>query len=150
MNRKIEFSKIGLWALLAVLLVSLVGNCIQYGRAYDDKMIPLQGFYSSDAGAGNGPYFAFDSKGHFCMYRQDQGVLEEGNYTEYGKNLYKLESTAGRCSSILLADEGVYYSSGDGILVHYLKTNDVPVFVGDWVKNWEHWPEGTYETKGNA
>lgn len=144
MKKKISISQVLLWILTAGLLVSLAFNLIQYNHANPSSPI-LRGTYSTNAMSGNGEYLAFDAEEHFCLYTQNEGLLEEGNYKQYGENLYRLESTSGNHSSILLTDDGVYYSYADGSLELFSRFNDTPIFIGDWSKDWSGWPQGSYE-----
>lgn len=146
MKKKILIPQMLLWILVAGLLASLMFNLVQYNRA-DASSSNLKGTYCTDVAGVNGTYLVFDANGHFCLYTQSQGLLEEGNYDECGENLYWIESTTGSKSNVLLAGDGVYYASEDGTLERYARFNDTPTFVGDWSQEWSHWPDGPYEMK---
>lgn len=148
MKKKISIPLVLLCLLIAGLLISLVFNCIQYDRSMPSVPV-LRGSYSTDSAGMHGRYLVFDMDGHFCLYSQTDGILEEGNYAEYGVNLYRLESTSGNYSSILLTEEGVYYSSADGTLELFSRFSDTPTFIGNWAKDWKNWPEGSYEIKAD-
>lgn len=147
MKRKISITAIGLWVLGAGLLASLIVNCVQYCLANPAAPILLQGAYSTDSAGINGRYLTFDKDGYFYLYSQSDGILEEGSCTESAENLYELDSTSGNHSSVLLTEDGVYYASADGTLELFSRFSDVPAFIGDWVKDWDHRPEGTCEVE---
>lgn len=144
MKKQITIPQTALLVLIIGLLISLILNGLQYGQS-TSPVLALQGAYSTDANTSNSRYLAFDPYGYFCLYSQEEGILEEGNYTQYAENLYELDSISGHHGSILLTDRGVYYSSENGILEFYSRFNDIPVFVGDWAEDWDNWPEGPYE-----
>lgn len=88
---------------------------------------------------------AFDHQGHFCIYTQEDGMIDEGNYAESEENLYELKGVSGYYGYVITTKNGVYYSSEDGRIDFLPRLHDTSIFVGDWAQEWKHWPEGPYQ-----
>ena len=96
MKQKITISTLSLILLIAVMLVSLAANLIQYERATSDIPLPITGSYCTNAFSTNCTYLVFDKTESYTLYNQTDGVLEQGSYAEYIGNHYSL---TGKCDS---------------------------------------------------
>lgn len=127
--------------VLVLLIVGLLGSLVLNGVLLmrTTPAVPvLRGTYTSGERA-----LAFDGTGHFCLYTQE-GLLEEGNCTEYGEKLYELHSTSGHQASVFLTAEGVCYTGEQGRQAFFARFSENPVLVGNWAEDWDHWPDGPY------
>ena len=137
------------WLLILLVLVacgSIIFNIIQHQDKFS-KNLKLEGSFSTNS-SGMGNNLVFDEYGHFCMYDQEEGLIEEGNYTQQDEMVYILNSVSNRQGSVLIVENGLYYISLDSAAItFYGKYSDTPVFIGEWVDEWEHFPEKEYEIK---
>lgn len=142
--KKISVSQWIIWLLIFLLFISVVLNCVQYSNKTSDTS-SLRGSYQTDSPNINGLYLTFDAYGHFCLYNQKDGLLDEGNYIQQENNVYILQSVSGEYSNIILAEKSLYHTSSNGTCTFYSKFDNIPVFVGQWINSWKKWPEGPYE-----
>ena len=143
MKQKMQITRGAFLLLVVALALSLLVNLVLYAKSTPAVPI-LQGTYSQ-----GGLWMACDSVGHFCLYTQDEGLLEEGNYREEicmqaGEKLYTLTGVSGYQGDLLLTEEGVYVQTGQGDLVFLPQIDTTPLFAGDWAQDWPHWPDGPY------
>ena len=124
------------------------------------KEAMLKGSYSTED-AALGLNLVFDEKGHFCLYSQSEGLIEEGNYIQQDENFYVLEcvpnknASTSNNSSVIIANDGLYHiterlpqeSAASYKISFFKKYSDDLNFVGNWTNDWEHFPEGKYSTE---
>ena len=105
----------------------------------------LKGSYSTE-GSAQGFNLVFDEKGHFCLYIQEGGLLEEGNYRQRDGHLYDLSSVTGESGSVILEEDGLYYIAESPHRIDFFqKYSEDPTFTGNWALDWGHFPEGAYD-----
>ena len=140
--------------LVLVMVLAFVG-CGQ--ETAQSKEAMLKGSYSTE-GAALGLNLVFDEKGHFCLYSQSEGLLEEGNYIQQDENLYVLEcvpnknASTSNNSSVIIASDGLYHISDENAyentssykISFFKKYSEDLNFVGNWANEWDHFPEGEY------
>ena len=134
--------------LYAVLLLGLgLAAALGLSLALIGKASPgpasLSGTYSKSTPGG--VYLALDHAGHFCIYTQEDGLLQEGNYQESQDKLYTLQGVSGYAGSFILADGGLYLTDETGLTDFLPRIDSTPVFIGSWAEGWPHWPDGPYE-----
>ena len=142
--------------LVLVLVLAFVG-CGQEIAKPNETM--LKGSYSTED-AAQGLNLVFDEKGHFCLYSQSEGLIEEGNYIQQDENLYVLECVPNKNestsnSSVIISADGLYHiterlpqeSAASYKISFFKKYSDDLNFVGNWTNDWEHFPEGKYSTE---
>lgn len=141
---------------LVLIMVLVFAGCGQESTQLKET---LKGSYSTE-GAALGINLVFDEKGHFCFYSQSDGLIDEGNYIQQDENLYVLEcvpsknASTSNNSSVIVTDDGLYcisdknaYESTSSYkIIFFKKYSDNLNFVGEWAKEWEHFPEGKYTT----
>ena len=144
--------------VLVLVMVRVFAGCGQEPTQPKEAM--LKGSYST-AGAALGLNLVFDEKGHFCLYSQSDGLLDEGNYIQQDENLYVLECVANKNastsnnSSVIIASDGLYHISDENAyentssykISFFKKYSEDLNFVGNWTNDWEHFPEGKYSTE---
>ena len=142
---------------LALIMVLALAGCGQ--ETPQPKETMLKGSYATE-GAALGLNLVFDEKGHFCLYSQSEGLMEEGNYIQQDENLYVLEcvpnknDSTSNNSSVIITSDGLYhisdtkaYESTSSYKISYFKKySDGLNFVGNWANEWDHFPEGEYNT----
>ena len=140
--------------VLALVMVLAFAGCGQETAKPKETM--LKGSYSTED-AAQGLNLIFDEKGHFCLYSQSEGLIEEGNYIQQDENLYVLEcvpnkNASASNSSVIISADGLYHiteslsqeSAASYKISFFKKYSDDLNFVGNWTKDWEHFPEGKY------
>ena len=146
MRKKVYVNQWLLTLLVLVACGSIIFNIIQQ-QDQISKNLKLEGSFSTKS-SGMGNNLVFDEYGHFCMYDQEEGLIEEGNYTQQDEMVYILNSVSNHQGSVLIVENGLYYISLDSAAItFYEKYSDTPVFIGEWVDEWEHFPEKEYEIK---
>ena len=143
MKQKLQITRGALACLVTALAFSLLLNVVLYAKSTRAAPI-LQGTYSQ-----GGLWLACDPVGHFCLYTQDEGLLEEGNYmqsipTQSPEKQYTLTGVSGWRSGLLLTEAGVYVQTEQGNLVFLPQIDATPIFAGNWAQDWPHWPDGPY------
>ena len=140
--------------VLALVMVLAFAGCGQETAKPKETM--LKGSYSTED-AAQGLNLIFDEKGHFCLYSQSEGLIEEGNYIQQDENLYVLECVPNKNaltsnSSVIISADGLYHiteslsqeSAASYKISFFKKYSDDLNFVGNWTNDWEHFPEGKY------
>ena len=144
-------------SVLILIIVLTFAGCGQ--ETAQSKEAMLKGSYSTE-GAALGLNLVFDEKGHFCLYSQSEGLLEEGNYIQQDENLYVLEcvpnknASTSNNSSVIIASDGLYHISDENAyentssykISFFKKYSEDLNFVGNWANEWDHFPEGEYNT----
>ena len=143
MKQKLQITRGAFLLLVAGLALSLLLNVVLYAKSTRAAPV-LRGTYSQ-----GGLWLACDAVGHFCLYTQDEGLLEEGNYMQSNymqspEKRYTLTGVSGERSELLLTEAGVYVQTGQGDLVFLPQIDTTPIFAGDWAQDWPHWPDGPY------
>jgi len=118
--------------LIAVLLVSLAANLIQLGQANSAAHQSITGSYCTYTLGPDGTYIVFERDNSFTLYNQSEGVLEEGNYTEYIHHQYSLEGDSGTAGTVILTEDGLYYIPDDASVTFFQRFSDTPTYVGSW------------------
>ena len=96
------------WLLILLVLVacgSIIFNIIQHQDKFS-KNLKLEGSFSTNS-SGMGNNLVFDKYGHFCMYDQEDGLIEEGNYTQQDEMVYILNSVSNRQGSVLIVENEI-------------------------------------------
>ena len=152
MRKKVYVNQWLLILLVVVACGSIIFNIIQH-QDKSGESPKLEGSFSTNS-SGMGNNLVFDEDGHFCMYNQEEGLVEEGNYIQQDEMVYILNSVSNRQGSVLIVENGLYYVSLDSVnpidsraITFYEKYSDTPVFIGEWADEWGHFPEKEYEIK---
>lgn len=152
MRKKVYVNQWLLILLVVVTFASIILNIIQHQNQSGESP-KLEGSFSTNS-SGMGNNLVFDKDGHFCMYDQEEGLIEEGNYIQQDEMVYILNSVSNRQGSVLIVENGLYYVSLDSAdpidskaITFYGKYSDTPVFIGEWADEWGHFPEKEYEIK---
>lgn len=144
MKKKVQIPQYAVILLVISLVLSLTLNVVQCVKNMPDT-ITLSGTYSKNSPNSESIYMVFDNKGHFCAYTQSSGIIEEGNFIAGEENLYELKGVSGYNGYVVLAEDGVYYSDDSSTMDYLPLLDDTPTFIGNWVDDWSHWPDGLYE-----
>ncbi len=144
MKKSVQIPRYAVVLLIVGFMLSLIVNVIQFEKNSSDVM-RLSGTYSNNSPNPEGVYMAFDNKGHFCTYTQKDGITEEGNYIESKENLYELKGVSGYCGFAVLTEDGIYFSTQSGTMDFLPRIDDMPIFIGNWTEDWDHWPDGQYK-----
>ena len=135
MKQKITISTLSLILLIAVMLVSLAANLMQYERATSDIPLPITGSYCTNAFSTDCTYLVFDKSQSYTLYNQTDGVLEQGSYAEYIGNHYSLTEDSGTQGNAILTEDGLYYIPKDASVTFFQRFSDIPIYLGSWVEN---------------
>lgn len=124
-----------LFLLITVSLVSLAANFIQFKRSHSAKILSITGSYCTNTFSTDGIYLVFDKDNSYTLYNQRDGVLEQGNYSEYFKNQYLLKENSGSDGNVILTEDGLYYIPNDASVTFFQRFSDIPTYIGSWVES---------------
>lgn len=133
MKRKIVIPTPFFILLIAVSLVSLTANLIQFVHSNSDEFLPIIGSYCTSTFSTDSTYIVFDKNKSYTLYNQKDGILEQGNYTEYINHQYSLEGDSGNDGNVILTEEGLYYIPNDASVTFFQRFSDIPTYIGNWV-----------------
>ena len=140
MKKKISINPIIFFILITLLIVSLAINIYYVSALNKDASHTLVGSYGMNQSdtTGTNPYLVFDNLGNYCKYSQQEGVLEEGRYTQDTDKQFSLLGTTGETSKIILQEDGLYYISlsDEPLVTFFPRFYDIPIFIGEWAKEY--------------
>lgn len=135
MKKEIVIPTSILFLLIIVSLVSLVANFIQFEHSNSATISSITGSYCTNTFSPDSTYIVFDKDKSYTLYNQRDGVLEQGNYTEYFKNQYSLEGNSGTDGNVILTEDGLFYIPNDASVTFFQRFSDIPTYIGSWVEN---------------
>lgn len=134
MKNKISIPTSILFLLIIVSIVSLVSNFIQFKHLNSATISSITGSYCTNTFSPDSTYIVFDKGNSYTLYNQRDGILKQGNYTEYFQNQYLLDGNSGTDENVILTEDGLYYIPNDASVTFFQRFSDIPTYIGSWVE----------------
>ncbi len=145
MTKRERWTALVLFLLLAVLIISLAGNLLLWQRLTGQRELPLTGTFQTGSGS-QGSCFLFRD-GNYCLYTQQDGVLQQGTVSAKGAGLYTLLDDGGGEGYLLRSHDGVYFVGGgeDAVLYtqlgQFLAMPSIPGGYPEWCRQPQSTPD---------